>query len=626
VKEGAPGSLSVLAERYELREVIGSGGMATVWLGFDTRLRREVAIKVLSSQLAEDSAFKRRFEREARHIAALSDPNVVTVFDFGVDDGSPYIVMELIRGQSLRQVLDSSDRLPVASTAHVARDVLAGLSHAHHRGIVHRDIKPGNILISSSGLAKIADFGIARESGDTTEIPNQALFAGTIAYTSPEQVSGSTVGPASDLYSLACVLYECLAGVPPFDEDISKAALQHQFADPQPIETRSPDVPAVMAATVMRALQKIPGDRFGSADEMRDSFAGFDEHESRWIPPLEPPRASPQGDRLSSTRPDATSETEDGRVATQVVCVAVGKAAGRVGGRKFRRPRAAVIASAVVGLAIAGTLSLVLLSHNGARPGQTSPIQGTQLSPGGILNPGQALLSPNGKFELAMQADGDLVGDQRSTRTPTWATATSGNPDAYVIMQGDGNVVVYPKGKSAPQPGLPTAALWQSATNGNPGAVLAVLDDGNIVIRSHGGNTVLWQTGSIPGKVGSEMLSGDQLHPGQYLESPNGAFRLANEASLGVLRLYATDRPLCSLWQEPPRGRSASVATMQSDGNWVLNPPGTGDATWQSNTHGNGASLVIENDGTLVLSSQLGVLLWQVSAVSPASSASACHS
>ncbi len=223
-------SKRVLAARYALREVIGTGGMATVWRASDEVLARDVAVKVLNPQYAADPGFLARFEREARHAARLSHPCLVTVFDCGVDDGTPFIAMELVAGRTLRHVLDEAGILPAGEAIAIAAAVCEALEVAHAAGLVHRDIKPANILLTGGGEVKVLDFGIARaeEPGDGTR--TQAVL-GTAAYLSPEQASGHPAGPRSDLYALGCVLFEMLTGAPPFAADTAVGLAYRQVHD-----------------------------------------------------------------------------------------------------------------------------------------------------------------------------------------------------------------------------------------------------------------------------------------------------------------------------------------------------------------------------------------------------------
>ncbi|HWC37416.1 MAG TPA: serine/threonine-protein kinase [Acidimicrobiales bacterium] len=264
-------ALKVLAGRYELMNQLGAGAMAAVWRARDKRLDREVAIKMLSQQLASDPTFRERFEREAIHVASLKHPNIVTVHDSGAEDGEYYIVMELVEGQSLQSRLAAAGpRLTVAETERLADELLAGLAHAHRKGIIHRDIKPGNVLITDENTAKLADFGIARATGDIGSLTATGAFLGTPLYASPEQLNGQHVGVATDVYSLGCVLYQCLAGRPPFEADMPAGVVaQHLSRSPRPLRPDRPDIPPQLEAAVLTAMEKDPERRFGSAEDMR---------------------------------------------------------------------------------------------------------------------------------------------------------------------------------------------------------------------------------------------------------------------------------------------------------------------------------------------------------------------
>lgn len=220
----------VLGGRYILREVLGAGGMATVWRARDEVLGRDVAVKVLSPQYAADPGYLARFQREARHAAGLSHPRLVTVFDSGVDAAMPFIVMELVAGRTLRQVLDETGLLPAAEAAGIAAAVCEALDVAHAAGVVHRDIKPANIVLTGRGEVKVLDFGIARADGTGGGTLTLGVL-GTAAYLSPEQASGRPSGPGADLYSVGCVLYEMLTGTPPFSADSAVGLAYRQVHD-----------------------------------------------------------------------------------------------------------------------------------------------------------------------------------------------------------------------------------------------------------------------------------------------------------------------------------------------------------------------------------------------------------
>jgi eukaryotic-like serine/threonine-protein kinase len=249
----------VLGGRYVLGEVLGTGGMATVWRARDEVLGRDVAVKVLSPQYAADPGFLARFEREARHAARLSHPHLVTVFDCGVDGSMPFIVMELVAGPTLRQVLDQTGTLPAGQAVGIAAAVCEALEVAHTAGLVHRDIKPANIVLADGGEVKVLDFGIAKADGGTTR--TQAVL-GTPAYLSPEQASGQDAGPQADLYALGCVLFEMLTGTPPFTADTTVGlAYRHVHDDPGPPSARRPGLPARLDQITARLLAKNPADR-----------------------------------------------------------------------------------------------------------------------------------------------------------------------------------------------------------------------------------------------------------------------------------------------------------------------------------------------------------------------------
>jgi serine/threonine-protein kinase len=256
----------VLGGRYALRDVLGVGGMATVWRATDEVLGRQVAVKILSPQFAADPGFLARFEREARHAAKLGHPGLVTVFDSGMDGAEPFIVMELLTGPTLRQVLDEAGMLPAREAVRIAAAVCEALAAAHAAGVVHRDITPGNIVLAADGQVKLLDLGIARAAGGTRTM----AVLGTAAYLSPEQASGEPAGPQADLYSLGCVLVEMLTGAPPFSADTAVAlAYRHVHDDPDPPSARRPGLPVRLDRITAQLLAKDPAARPASAAAAR---------------------------------------------------------------------------------------------------------------------------------------------------------------------------------------------------------------------------------------------------------------------------------------------------------------------------------------------------------------------
>jgi serine/threonine protein kinase len=261
--------------RYELGGIVGRGGMADVFRARDIRLDRIVAVKTLRKELARDQVFQARFRREAQSAASLNHPSIVAVYDTGEDmAGStavPYIVMEFVEGQTLRDLLHDGRRPLPERAAEITDDVLRALDHSHRNGIVHRDIKPGNVMLTASGDVKVMDFGIARAvSGAQLAITQTAQVIGTAHYLSPEQARGERVDARSDLYSTGCVLYELLTGRPPFTGDSPVAvAYQHVKEDPVPPSRVDPGLPGWADAIVLKAMQKDPARRYQSAGEMR---------------------------------------------------------------------------------------------------------------------------------------------------------------------------------------------------------------------------------------------------------------------------------------------------------------------------------------------------------------------
>ncbi len=265
----------LLGGRYELDGVVGRGGMAEVYRARDIRLDRIVAIKTLRTDLARDQIFQARFRREAQSAASLNHPSIVAVYDTGEDMATgvpvPYIVMEYVDGRTVRDLLQEGHRLLPERSLEIIDGVLRALDYSHQAGIVHRDIKPGNVMVTRNGDIKVMDFGIARAMSDAQATMTQtAQVIGTAQYLSPEQARGERVDSRSDLYSTGCLLYELLTGRPPFTGDSPVAiAYQHVRENPVPPSRVDPDVPAWADAIVLKAMAKAPADRYQTAGDMR---------------------------------------------------------------------------------------------------------------------------------------------------------------------------------------------------------------------------------------------------------------------------------------------------------------------------------------------------------------------
>jgi serine/threonine-protein kinase len=343
-----PGDL--IAGRYELEELVGSGGMSDVFRARDNQLDRRVAIKVLHQRYAGDPEYLQRFRTEARAVARLSHPNIVTVIDRGDDAGRQYIVFEHVDGENLKELVVRSGRLPVRRAVELALPVADGLAFAHQEGLVHRDVKPQNVLLSREGEVKVTDFGIARSLDVEHGVTQTGTVLGTGEYLAPEQASGKPVSPATDVYSLGVVLWELLAGEVPFKGDNFVAVALRHVNEPVPhLRNVRPDVPPRLAAAVERALAKDPASRFPSmgalAKELRACLV-----EGEGAVPVAQDDAA-----LTLITPPAPASAPPRRVRRR---------------RSRRRPFAwALLALAIAGAAVAAVVLLGGGSHHGGGSG-----------------------------------------------------------------------------------------------------------------------------------------------------------------------------------------------------------------------------------------------------------------
>jgi eukaryotic-like serine/threonine-protein kinase len=271
--------VEILGERYELQEPIGRGGMATIYRATDLRMGRTVAVKILREVYSSDPKFVTRFQREARAASLLQHPNIVQVFDYGQSGESYYIVMEFVEGTDLRRYLKHHGKLSSERAAVIAHDVALGLGAAHKRGIVHRDVKPQNIMLNDDDLVKLTDFGIASvyKDADAERLTTTGMTLGTVQYYAPEQAQGEVVSPSADIYALGIVMYEMLAGRTPFEGDTPVAvAMKHIQDIPERPSRFNPNIAPALENIIMRCLEKDPRDRYRDGDALAYALENFE--------------------------------------------------------------------------------------------------------------------------------------------------------------------------------------------------------------------------------------------------------------------------------------------------------------------------------------------------------------
>lgn len=392
----------ILGDRYRLTSRIATGGMGEVWRADDELLGREVAVKLLRRHVAADPEFRERFRSEARITAGLTDSGVAQVFDYGESGGVAYLVMELVPGEPLSAILGRIGALSPEVTLDVICQASKGLAAAHQAGIIHRDIKPGNLLVTGSGLIKITDFGIARDL-DAAPVTQAGTVLGTAQYVSPEQASGSTLTPSTDIYSLGVVAYECLAGHPPFTAPTQLALALHHLNDPPPPLPDS--VPAPVRGLVQAMLAKDPAARPASARDLgdraivlRDSLAGTNAMDAMNVVELSA-LTDPAGFAAAPTRmaPPAPLHTAPQK----------------------RRRRQAIVAFTTVGCVVTVGIGILALNALQNSPGPRGT--GTTLSP-----PVTSMTAPQAKTISPTPKISPRVVPATSTRPSVAPSATVG--------------------------------------------------------------------------------------------------------------------------------------------------------------------------------------------------------
>jgi eukaryotic-like serine/threonine-protein kinase len=385
----------LFAHRYRLERRLGVGGMATVQLAFDTRLERHVAVKLLAEHLADDPSFVSRFRREALAAARLVHPNVVQVFDFGLDEDTHrnFIVMEFVDGQSCAEILRDRGGIPPGEAVDILAQACRGLDYAHRNGVVHRDVKPGNLLRSRDRLVKLADFGIAK-AAEQSDITKVGSVLGTAAYLAPEQARGEPAGPASDLYALGVVAYQLMAGRLPYDAvSLTDLARLQENAVPPRLDELEPDVPPALAAIVARALARDPERRYADAAELEEALrdglrgrgptpstevtrvVGDDTAETHVLAGTRATRAMPR-ERPTSARTRRAAPVATPAPPRRAPRTAPPPAPPRRQGRAGRWVAAAFVALALAAAGVAGYLALDDGGSGGAEVQLREPVRG----------------------------------------------------------------------------------------------------------------------------------------------------------------------------------------------------------------------------------------------------------
>ena len=399
-------STRVLNARYRLGALLGRGGMAEVFDGYDQRLDRPVAVKLLRPEMAADSDIRDRFEVEARSAARLSHPNVVAVFDTGEDDGTPFIVMERLPGDTMADRM-AAGPVDEAWLRRVASDVLGALGAAHGAGLVHRDVKPGNILIGEDGCAKVADFGIAKSLEVAADVTGTGLLVGTPAYVAPERLDGRPATERSDLYSLGVVLYEALVGAKPFVGTTPVAMASAVLNDvPRPLSEARPDVDPAFAAAVERAMARDPDARPASARELARLIAGTPAGAADATVPMAVGGIDADATLVGAPAPVPVPPAPSGPGAP-VRPSRAGRAVGRSLDTRRRARVAVLIGAALLGiLLLAG---LVSDGGSGGKPGSSALVAALR-DLAGRVEEGDGPMGPEAGRRLEDVADGVEAG------------------------------------------------------------------------------------------------------------------------------------------------------------------------------------------------------------------------
>jgi serine/threonine protein kinase len=469
----APGGLAAGSQiaGYLIEKQIGRGGMAVVYRASDTRLNRSVALKILAPELAGDTAFRQRFMREMRAAASVDHPHIVPVFDAGEADGVLYIAMRYVAGQDLRTLLDAEHALPAARVVHIIAQVASALDDAHARGLVHRDVKPGNMLIGTvagSGQPDhvyLSDFGLSKPDVSGANLTLTGQFLGTLDYMAPEQAEGHAVDGRADLYSLACTAFEMLAGQPPFKRDQGFAVLWAQLSAPAPsLRALRPDLPPAVDQVMARAMAKAPADRYRTCTEFASALrvaCGLERRSQAAAPAPPVPAPGPPTERARLQPPPPPPRQADPPTDPQFRPVSWPQPSadwpapppptrlppGKPLKARRKGPRVAAAGAFILIIVIAAVVGLLLRSHNAPPPAHPPKTPAS-----GVTTPASAVLGPAATVRAYYAAINSrdyprawqLIGGTK-TQTTDYNTFVKGfngtQSDQVTIVSVTGNVV-----------------------------------------------------------------------------------------------------------------------------------------------------------------------------------------